>query len=335
MIETIYIENQVKNHFRTKKILSKLNKNVDVIYCDHYGEIFNIKSQNFRVQKNKPALILAKKDGKKLHEIPKNFGIGGDKNYYFSHMLNCIYDCEYCFLQGKHMSAHYLLFINYEDFFLEIKKKLKINNSQKNYFFSGYDCDSLALDGITGFVDYFLPIFKKNKNAVLEIRTKSIQINKILKYKSFNNCVIAFSFTPEEVSKVTEIGVPTVSSRIAMMEKLSKAGWKIGLRLDPLIYHNNYKSNYKKLINKIFYNIGNESFHSVSVGAMRFPKSIYNKIERLYPDSTLLASALESKKGMVSYHKNIEKEMIQYCRSYLAKYLPVEKIFQCTPWADE
>ena len=117
MIETIYIENQVKNHFRTKKILSKLNKNVDVIYCDHYGEIFNIKSQNFRVQKNKPALILAKKDGKKLHEIPKNFGIGGDKNYYFSHMLNCIYDCEYCFLQGKHMSAHYLLFINYEDFF--------------------------------------------------------------------------------------------------------------------------------------------------------------------------------------------------------------------------
>ena len=68
---------------------------------------------------------------------------------------------------------------------------------------------------------------------------------------------------------------------------------------------------------------------------MRFPKSIYNKIERLYPDSTLLASALESKKGMVSYHKNIEKEMIQYCRSYLAKYLPVEKIFQCTPWADE
>ena len=101
--------------------------------------------------------------------------------------------------------------------------------------------------------------------------------------KSFNEDFIKIidNNDPEEVSKVTEIGVPTVSSRIAMMEKLSKAGWKIGLRLDPLIYHNNYKSNYKKLINKIFYNIGNESFHSVSVGAMRFPKSIYNKIERL------------------------------------------------------
>ena len=122
MIETIYIENQIKKHHRTKQILSRFKKKVDIIYCDHYGEIFNIKSQNFRIQKNKPALVLAKKEGKKLHDIPKTFSIGGKKNYYFSHMLNCIYDCEYCFLQGKHMSAHYLLFVNYEDFFIEIKK---------------------------------------------------------------------------------------------------------------------------------------------------------------------------------------------------------------------
>ena len=124
MIETIYIENQIKKHFRTKQILSRFKKKIEIVYCDHYGEIFNIKSQNFRIQKKKPSLILAKKEGKKLHNIPSSFSIGGKKNYYFSHMLNCIYDCEYCFLQGKHMSAHYLLFVNYEDFFVEIKKKL-------------------------------------------------------------------------------------------------------------------------------------------------------------------------------------------------------------------
>ena len=68
-------------------------------------------------------------------------------------MLNCIYDCEYCFLQGKHMSAHYLLFINYEDFMHEIEQKIKKNKFNDSHFFSGYDCDSLALEGITGFVD--------------------------------------------------------------------------------------------------------------------------------------------------------------------------------------
>ena len=83
MIETIYIENQIKNHPRTNQIISKFKKKIEVIYCDHYGEIFNIKSQNFRIQKKKPSLILAKKEGRKLHDIPKSFSIGGKKKYYF------------------------------------------------------------------------------------------------------------------------------------------------------------------------------------------------------------------------------------------------------------
>tara|TARA_B100000949_G_scaffold89631_1_gene80068 strand:- start:3209 stop:3382 length:174 start_codon:yes stop_codon:yes gene_type:complete len=53
MIETIYIENQIRQHRRTHEILSKFKKKIDIVYCDHYGEIFNIKSQNFRIQKKK------------------------------------------------------------------------------------------------------------------------------------------------------------------------------------------------------------------------------------------------------------------------------------------
>ena len=37
---------------------------------------------------------------KLVHPVPATYGIGGDENYYFSHMLNCLYDCRYCFLQG-------------------------------------------------------------------------------------------------------------------------------------------------------------------------------------------------------------------------------------------
>ena len=68
---------------------------------------------------------------------------------------------------------------------------IKQNCLEKSYFFSGYDCDSLAFDGVTNFVESFLPIFEKNKNGILEIRTKSIQIQKILKHKPIDNCIIA------------------------------------------------------------------------------------------------------------------------------------------------
>ena len=329
MIETIYIENQIRQHHRTEEILSKFKKKIDVVYCDHYGEIFNIKSQNFRIQKKKPALVLAKKEGKKLHDIPKSFSIGGKKNYYFSQMLNCIYDCEYCFLQGKHMSAHYLLFINYEDFFIEIEKKIKQNRFEKSYFFSGYDCDSLAFDGITGFVESFLPIFESNKNGILEIRTKSVKIQNILKYKPIDNCIIAFSFTPENISKLIEHKVPSVKKRIDSMKKLAEMGWKIGLRFDPIIQACNFAKIYETLFKNIASNIPKENIHSISFGMMRFPKKMFKKMIKEYPNKKIISLNFKNNNGIYSYSKEVQKKLENIVIKKLKKYMKDVPIYNC------
>ena len=329
MIETIYIENQIKNHPRTNHILSKFKKRIEVVYCNHYGEIFNIKSQNFRIQKKKPALILAKKLGKKLHHIPKSFSIGGKNNYYFSHMLNCIYDCEYCFLQGKHMSAHYLLFVNYEDFFLEIEKKIEQNTLEKSYFFSGYDCDSLAFDGITNFVDSFIPIFKKHKNAILEIRTKSTQIQKILGHKPIDNCIIAFSFTPENISKLIEHKVPSIKKRIEAMKKLASMGWKIGLRFDPIIPSCNFAKIYDNLFRIISTNIPEKNIHSISFGMMRFPKQMFKKMIKENPNERIISLSFENRNGIYSYNKEMENKLENIISKKLKKYMKNIPVFNC------
>ena len=153
MIDTIYIEEEISQHPRTQEILSRFPQAV-TISCERYGEVFNRRAQNFRLQKRKPALILARKHDGFVLETPAGYGIGGQQNYYFSHMLNCVYDCRYCFLQGMYQSAHYIVFVNYEDFAKEIQHQSFQDGN--TYFFSGYDCDSLALDQVTGFIDFFL-----------------------------------------------------------------------------------------------------------------------------------------------------------------------------------
>ena len=106
MIDTIYIEKEIRKHPRTLGILSKF-RNVRTIAIDRYGEVFNRKNQNFRIQKKNPCLILAKKHKGFVLPAPEGFGIGSSKNYYFSHMYNCIYDCNYCFLQGMYSCLLY------------------------------------------------------------------------------------------------------------------------------------------------------------------------------------------------------------------------------------
>ena len=120
MIKLIYVENEIRNHPRVQSICARLPM-AKVIECDHYGEIFNRNNQSFRIQKENACLILGTKKNKRILPVPQ--GLAYQKpSYYFSHMLNCVYDCRYCFLQGMFRSAHYLLFINYEDFVEDIKK---------------------------------------------------------------------------------------------------------------------------------------------------------------------------------------------------------------------
>jgi spore photoproduct lyase len=329
MIETIYIESEIRSHPRTKSILSRFSK-ARIVECERYGEVFNPKKQNFRLQKIKPALIIARKHGNFILDAPKGFGIGGRKNYYFSHMLNCIYDCRYCFLQGMYRSANYVLFVNYEDFQIEINNIVEQNPDEKEItFFSGYDCDSLALESVTRFVREFLPFFQKHKKAVLELRTKSINVDALLNHEVIPNCVVAYSFTPENISQKLEHGVPPIARRIQTMKKLVEKGWQLGIRLDPLIYHEGYQKYYSELIRDIFHAIPVESIHSVSTGPMRFPGKMFHTIEQLYPDEPLFAGPLENRNGLTSYSERIETEMMNYCNTILENHLPKNKLFSC------
>lgn len=329
MIEALYIEENIREHPRVQAIKQRFPKARHII-CQRYGEVFNPKAQNFRLQKRKPALILAEKYQNFVLEAPPGYGIGAQKNYYFSHMLNCLYDCRYCFLQGMLQSANYLLFVNYEDFQQQIRRLSQAHPGQAMHFFSGYDCDSLAMEPVTGFAEAFLPLFEQLPNAWLELRTKSTQVRGLLAREVVPRCIVAFSFTPEEVAEAVEAKTPAVPRRIAAMEKLQAQGWQIGLRFDPLIYQPDYFQQYQRLLEQIFTRLDLALLHSVSLGVFRLPEKFFKKMQQLYPDEKLFAGPLSQQQRMVSYQENLEQDMLQSISALLLEYIPEQKFFPCT-----
>jgi spore photoproduct lyase len=329
MIETIYIEDGVRQHPRTLEICQRFPA-ARKIYCQRYGEVFNPKAQNFRLQKRKPALILAEKYKKFVLEAPPGYGIGASRNYYFSHMLNCLYDCRYCFLQGMFQSANYLLFVNYEDFQNQIREISQATPEHPVHFFSGYDCDSLAMEPVTAFAQNFLPLFEQLPNAWLELRTKSTQVRSLLTQPPVSRCIVAFSFTPEEIAQAVEDKTPTVQRRIAAMIKLQDHGWQVGLRFDPLIYQPDYSAQYQRLFEQVFARLDINLLHSVSVGVFRLPEKFFKKIQQLYPDEKLFAGPLSNHQKMVSYQQPLEQDMVRSVSTMLLDYIPEHKFFPCT-----
>lgn len=329
MIDTIYIENEIKQHPRVEAIVKRF-KTASIISCNRYGEIFNLKAQNFRLQKQKPALILARKHSGYVLPTPVKYGIGNLHNYYFSHMLNCIYDCRYCFLQGMYQSAHYVIFVNFEDFQSEIEKTILDLDGKPATFFSGYDGDSLALDNVTNFAEEFIAFFKKHPNYEIELRTKSININPLLKLAPVKNVVIAYSLNNEFVTTHIEHKTPSLERRLKALSKLQKAGWSIGLRLDPLIYHRGWQEHYSEMFKKIFQTLDLDQIHSVSLGAFRMPHSTYKEMANLYPDEPLFFSKLRSYNEGVSYHKEIEEAMRVFCEEKISSRIALKHYYPAT-----
>jgi spore photoproduct lyase len=330
MIEVIYVEDAVSAHPRVERVLRRFPK-ATVIPCERYGEVFNPSAQNFRLQKKRPALILAEKHDGHVLPTPATYGIGGVNNYYFSHLLNCIYDCRYCFLQGMYRSANYVLFVNYERFIAEMEATLIRHQGESVYFFSGYDSDSLALDSVTDFVSSFMPLLEAHEQAWIELRTKSVSVRPLLKLAAHPRCVVAFSLTPDPIARALEHKAPTVQQRIRAMAQLAGAGWSIGLRFDPLILHEGYQQNYEALFEAVFSAIPAEAIHSVSLGPLRFPKAMGRRIMKLYPEEKLFAGPLARDGGMISYPAEVEREMVDFCTSALKRKIPESVFFRCSP----
>ena len=327
MFSAIYVEEEIAAWPRVQAILASA-PDVPVIPCNRYTEVFNRKAQNFRLQKQGPALIIARKHGHLVLPAPAGYGFNDMPSYYFSHMLNCVYDCRYCFLQGMYSSANYVLFVNYEDFSQALDETLDASGGAA-VFYSGYDCDSLALEPISRFSEFYLPWFAQRPHALLEIRTKSTQIRSLLDSDPLPNVIVAMSFTSHAASSRWEHKVPTIEKRLEALAKLQRAGWKIALRFEPLVVNATLVTDYQHLFEQVFKVLQRDAIHSVSTGMFRMPVDFFKRIVRLYPDEALFAQQTIVTDGLVGIDAADEAQQLQALEHTLLQYVPAEVYYRC------
>ncbi|MGV0006087.1 MAG: spore photoproduct lyase family protein [Candidatus Porifericomitaceae bacterium WSBS_2022_MAG_OTU9] len=327
MIKKLYIERGLLEHPRAKSIAKSCK--LTPIACEHYGEIINPVRQDFRLQKQAQALVLAAHRGNRVHSAQSGYSIApGRPHYYFSHLLNCPYDCGYCFLQGRYRSAHMVLFINYEDFAKDLGKLAHRDNHP--FFFSGYDSDSLALEPLSKFADNIVPLFRKLP-ATLELRSKSTQIRSLLDIEPCANVIVAFSISPSAIKQLLEPGVPDNGKQIQAMQRLGEMGWPLGLRFEPVIEYGDTVKNYAELFCQIFKNIKPEWIHSATISPLHMPNAYFRRAARRNPEVALYAQPLVLNNGIRSYAPELQQPLLQELQQMLGKLMPEQLIYRYNP----
>ena len=325
MIKRLYIERAILDHPRAQNIIR--HTKLKPIICEHYGEIINSRRQDFRLQKQAQSLVLATRQGKRIHPAQPGYSIvANSSHYYFSHLLNCPYDCSYCFLQGRYHSAHLVLFINYEDFSNDIRT-LCTNNP---CFFSGYDSDSLALEPLSGFAEYMVTVFRKLE-ATLELRTRSLQLRNLYRQEPCANVVLAFSISPDQVRQAMEPMIPNSETRLRAMKKLGTMGWPLGLRFEPVIDYGDTMANYRQLIAATFKELEPGWIHSATISPLHMPNTYFQRAARRNPEVALYAQPLQLNNGIRSYTQQRQQQMLTAIKHELEQYMPAQLVYCYSP----
>jgi spore photoproduct lyase len=280
------VEQQARFAPLSEQILSKL-PNATVVIINHYKELFNRRKQCFSFQKLSPKLILANKRPPFLYPLSKQCQPFFEPHvFYTTPMINCVFDCSFCFLKGMVDSANIVIFVNIDDFFDEVRcaaSTVGLDTSISLHI--SYESDLLALERLTGLCRRWLDFAHTIPNLKVEVRTKSGVFLK--KAAPLDRFVAAWSLSPDEVIQKYEIGTPKLFARLSAALSAANQGFLIRLCFDPVIPIDNSAGVYGQLFETVFRTIPRRSILDVGIGPIRAEKSLLKKMKKVNPDCDL------------------------------------------------
>ena len=320
----IYVEKDVCSYHNTRKILSHFTDST-IVEINHYKDVFCRSHQNYMLQKQAPSLILAKKQNNLLYEgapVCQNFG--NSHFYYTSLVMNCIYDCEYCYLQGMYPSANQVIFVNLEDIFHEVELLLKKHTV---YLCVSYDTDLLAIESMLGYVKEWVDFASKHPDLTIEIRTKSANGIALNKLNPSANVIFAWTLSPQRITEHYEHNTPSFMQRLNCILKAVEKGFPVRLCFDPMIYIENWESLYGEMIDTTFSVIPKEKIKDVSIGVFRVSHDYMKQMRKQRPNSLIIQYPFENDNGVFHYSKDVTKEMISFAYNKISQILSTDRIF--------
>lgn len=334
----VYVEKAAWQLPQTAEVIGRLQSAPAVIDIEHYADVFNRPRQHFTVQKKSPALVLAVEREHFLYEGQERINSWAQSRLYYNALVrNCVYNCDYCFLQGMHSSAHILMFMNNGDFMEAARKQA----DSPIYLSISYLTDLLAFEPLFPYCSEWIDFAARHPQIGLEIRTKSDYYHAISHLKPIDNVFLVWSLSPEELSSTYERGCASFRNRLFAASRAAADGWPIKLCFDPVLDIDGWEELYPAMIRETFDRIPPSLVREVSFGVFRMNSDYLKRIQRLRRQTPVLrrgiATAARGESGvgvgagvspqLSTYSDGLIREIRRVFEDELSKYMSEEKIF--------
>ncbi len=326
-IETLFIDDAVPKTPEVTHIISKLNitprkiSTVKTVFDD-------INNADDPIEKGKKTLYITQNKGAVIKECPGT-SIYTCCDYTILHAGTfCSMDCSYCILQAYFHPPVLQYFAGLDKISYQLEQRF-----QQNKIFrigTGEYTDSLIWEKISPLPKFLVKTFAKQNNCVLELKTKTVNIETLLPVDHNGKTILSWSLNTPEIIKTQEKGTASLKARLNAARLAESKGYKIGFHFDPLILYPGCEADYKNVIQQLFNHVRKESIVWISLGTFRFMPKLKQIIEHRFKTSTICYGefilGLDNK---MRYFKPLRINLYTHIISCIKEYAPDLCIYFC------
>ncbi len=244
--------------------------------------------------------------------------------------LGCNIDCSYCILQGYLDTEALVVFGNVEEACRDLEtKRLPSFDGPKRYC-TGEFTDSLLLEDLTGIGGRLVETFSRAKGAVLELKTKTTNIDSLLDLDHGGRTIISFSVNAPAVSRSEEPRAAPLEKRLQAATRAVGAGYRVGFHFDPLLRHPGWEDGYSQTVSEIYDAVPKDRIAWISMGAFRYLPRLKNILRRRRPETRIMDEEfILAPDGKMRYLRPVRVDMYRCLLSAIHAHDPAARVYMC------
>jgi spore photoproduct lyase len=328
--EKIYLDERVEKNSVSEAILRTL-PNVPVETTqDKRSLLKQFSSLSDPIGIGKRHLLITHFHGRRLKPCPGTSHHICCGYYVINTGTNCPMDCSYCVLQGYLNNPFLTLYTNWDNLLDEIDGFLSSNQPYLPRLGTGELSDSLALESIFPISKFLIDFFSKRRDAILELKTKSANIDSLLGLDHRGKTVISWSLNPARMVEREEMGTASIEERMVAARRCQEKGYLLGFHFDPIFYYEGWEKGYQETVHQLFKQIDPKRVAWVSLGGFRYPPHLKAIAEERFPSTEIfLGELFPGRDGKFRYLKEIRVDMYRKMAGWLREADPDLFIYLC------
>ena len=156
-------------------------------------------------------------------------------------------------------------------------------------------------------------------------------VDSILNLDHQGKIIVRMSVNPQEIISEVEIGTSPLKNRVEAINKLKKAGYKVGILIAPVVLVENWKEKYEELVKYLAENLSEEvkkdAFFEIIFMTYSY---VHNAINQdAFPDAINLYNKdimMVRGRGRYMYKKEVREDGAKFFEEIMKKYFECNEI---------